>query len=117
MTYKPKLAGAVALLIAGLGGCSPSAEAPKHDATYTDTRTQPSDDETPAANATELPVAAPAPAAESNATAIVVPERAPPPAPDEQLMDDASATGMTARTSRGAPAAEPSSSDEPVEQK
>ena len=50
--------------------------------------------------------ATPPPAIEANATAELPPEEAA--APDEQMLDDASATGMTARTARGeedAPAA------------
>ena len=40
----------------------------------------------------------------------------PPPEPDAQMMDDAAATGMTARTSRDEPMAQDSPA-EPVEQK
>lgn len=50
--------------------------------------------------------ATPAPAVEANAAAELPPEEAA--APDEQMLDDASATGMTARAARGeedAPAA------------
>lgn len=46
----------------------------------------------------EAPATA-APAIEANATAELPPEEAA--APDEQMLDDASATGMTARAKRG----------------
>lgn len=100
MTYKFPLALTALLLIAGLGACSPSSEAPTHDDNYADTRVEPTDDVTPMAPETSAPDPEPTPTADTNTTA-ALPEKAPPPAPDEQLMDDASATGMTARSTRG----------------
>ncbi|WP_140847778.1 hypothetical protein [Sphingomonas glacialis] len=100
MTYKFPLAFTALLLIAGLGACSQSSEAPSHGDNYFDTRTEPTDEVTPVAPETRAPDPEPTPTADTNTTA-AVPEKAPAAAPDEQLMDDASATGMTARTTRG----------------
>ncbi|WP_029625005.1 hypothetical protein [Sphingomonas sp. PAMC 26605] len=88
------------LLIAALGACSQSAEAPTHADNVTETRAEPTPEATPTAPETRAPAPEPTRTADTNTTA-ALPEKAPPPAPDEQLMDDASATGMTARTTRG----------------
>lgn len=99
MTYKFSLALTALLLITGLGACSQSTEAPTHDDNYFGTRTEPTDEVTPTAPETRAPKPEPTPAADTNMTA-ALPEKAPAQAPDEQLMDDASATGMTARAPR-----------------
>lgn len=117
MTYKLPLAAAAMLLTASLGACSPSAEAPTHGENYTDTRAEPTDEPMPTAPPTAIPDVAPTRTADSNMTAAALPESAPSAAPDEQLMDDASATGMTARTSRAEPTTSATSPAEPVEQK
>lgn len=117
MTYKLPLAATALVLTASLGACSPSAEAPTHGENYTDTRAQPIDEPTPTAPSTAVPDAAPARTADSNMSAATLPKSAPSTAPDEQLMDDASATGMTARTSRGEPITNATSPAEPVDQK
>ena len=51
-----------------------------------------------------LPADPAPPVTTTNATAELAPEATPPeetPAPDEQMLDDAAATGMTARSARG----------------
>ncbi|MGY2736870.1 hypothetical protein [Sphingomonas sp. UYP23] len=111
MTSKFPLALTAVLLIAALGACSQSTEAPTHDDNYAETRPEPADEALPAAPETRAPDPEPTPTADTNMTA-ALPEKAPPPAPDEQLMDDASATGMTARTTRG----DPSNQAAPTEQ-
>jgi len=107
-----------ALLACGLSACSGSSNEPAPvDNQFTD-----QGDMQPATNMS-APVpeeAAPIPAenagsVDANASAEALP---PPPAPgpDEQMLDDASATGMTARSSRGGDAASNSAAD-PVESK
>lgn len=85
---------ALLLLAAGLAACSGSereAEAPENTAEIV--REVPAPVEAPA------PVDTPAPAetTESNVEAPADEE----PSPDEQMLDDASATGMTSRAARG----------------
>ncbi|QBM75281.1 hypothetical protein E2E30_05550 [Sphingomonas sp. AAP5] len=100
MTHKFPLALTAILLIAGLGACSQSTEAPTRDEQSTETPAEPADEATPTAPETRAPEPEPTPTAATNLTA-ALPEKAPAAAaPDEQLMDDASATGMTARTTR-----------------
>lgn len=84
-----------ALLCASLSGCSGSADepAPIENA---------AEPETSAPENDSRPVATPSAVVTGPATANLaaeVPLDAPP-APDEQMMDDAAATGMTARTPR-----------------
>ncbi|MES2054669.1 MAG: hypothetical protein V4564_01915 [Pseudomonadota bacterium] len=97
MTTKPirkaLLAASAALLAAGLAGCSGSEPAPA-PTENSDVISEP----TPEPSASPTPEAAPV--TDANATAEVAPHE-PAVAPDEQMLDDASATGMTARTSRG----------------
>ncbi len=100
MTTKSPLALTALLLIASLGACSPSTEAPPPADNSTEARPEPAETLTPTAPETRAPDPAPSPTGDANVTA-ALPERAPAPAPDEQLLDDASATGMTARTTRG----------------
>lgn len=90
-----KSAMIAAMLVLGLAGCSRSNEesAPAQDQGEAIESSAPVAVETPA-----LPDPQ-ANAADANLTAEAPP--AVPPAPDEQMMDDASATGMTARTTRG----------------
>lgn len=100
MNYKFPLALTALLLIAGLGACSQEAEVPARGDNYVDNPTEPATEPTPTAPKPQPPEPDPTPSAASNMTA-ALPDKAPPPAPDEQLLDDASATGMTARTTRG----------------
>lgn len=93
---------AAALSLAGLTACARSepeaateslaAESPSTAETVTD----PIPPEAPAT---------PVPAADANATVELPPEEVA--APDEQMLDDASATGMTARAARGEDEAAP----------
>lgn len=97
MTMTRTFAGA-ALLLASLSACSRSEpEAPVVENQVTELPKA----EEPAPVPQEVPVA-PEPSVaptDANLVADVPPEVAP--EPDEQMLDDASATGMTARTSRG----------------
>ena len=116
MTRKLTFITATVLLAAGLGACSRSAPDPA-----------PVENEPALATPEPEPSAAPAPTppapieAEDANTAVAIP---PPtdPAADEQMMDDASATGMTARASRGdhssedRPAEDPSTTEPPPEE-
>jgi PBP1b-binding outer membrane lipoprotein LpoB len=91
MTARPVLAVALAAL--ALAGCSRSDReeaAPANDVTVT---------EVPVPEPSMEPLPAPSPTAEVN-MAEPLPE-AEPEAPDAQMLDDASATGMTARADRG----------------
>jgi hypothetical protein len=102
---------AAAVLLPVLGGCSKS----EPDAAPAENLTA-SAEETPVAAPEPIPepsAAAVAPPTDTNATAEADPEPATP--PDEQMLDDASATGMTARASRDEPADTPA--NEEVEQK
>jgi PBP1b-binding outer membrane lipoprotein LpoB len=119
MTRKLPFAVAAALLTVGLGGCSRSDDETAPAENYTDAAPQ-SDEQPVAPPPTVAPEAAPTETGDTNTTALAAPDAAPP-APDEQMMDDASATGMTSRTSRGeradnetAPSPAP---DEPIETK
>ena len=94
---------AAAMSVAGLAACSAGSESPpveKEDRTATP---PPAEDLTPA----PAEAGSPAPVVETpdsnTALADVPAEEAP--APDEQMMDDADATGMTARATRDEPAA------------
>lgn len=99
MTYKFSLALTASLVIASLGACSRSTEAPMPSGNTSDARPEPNDDATATVRDTRPPDPEPTAAADTNMTAAVS-EKAPVPTPDEQLMDDASATGMTARSTR-----------------
>lgn len=104
MTNRFPRAFAPLLLMAGLGACSQSSEAPTRDDNAPELRAEPTDAAPMTAPETRAPDPAPTPLPTADTTtnvAAALPERAPPPAPDEQLLDDASATGMTARTTRG----------------
>ncbi|TXC72822.1 hypothetical protein FSB78_07440 [Sphingomonas ginsenosidivorax] len=92
-------AAAALLALSVLAGCSRSEpdQPPPVDNAVT---------EEPAPVREEAPVAEPAPAPVEPAPAAVTNTVAPPPAeaiaPDEQMLDDADATGMTARATRDA---------------
>lgn len=114
-TYRTRalVLGAVVMALPALAGCSrspseePAAETVQNDASVTEVA--PADTMPAAANMAE-----PVPAA--NAAAI---DDAPPPPParsvDQQMLDDASATGMTARAQRDAPPADaPPDEDAPA---
>lgn len=115
MLKKTKTAAALAgLLMLSLAGCSRSADeqAPLPDNEISDNyQAEPLADPTPG----ETPTPEALPATDLNATA----EALPPPAErtvDEQMNDDAFATGMTARSTRGQPrdSAAPPSRDQPA---
>jgi hypothetical protein len=113
--YRPLILTAAALLASGLGACSRSEpdRAPLDNAATdapamsevdntSDTIVPASEGATVSNAATELPSTADASNTSADATA-----DAPAPAPvDQQMMDDASATGMTSRASRGDQAAD-----------
>ena len=108
MTARTTLAIAAALLTIGLGGCSRSSEEP---APVEQNLVAPVEMAEPAPVDTPEPLPTPSATPEMNLAAEVPPPIAP--GPDEQMLDDASATGMTARASREeAPATE----ETPVEQ-
>lgn len=98
------LGTAAALLALNLGACSRD----EPDATPTDNIAIDKEPD-PAAEATSTPPALPTRAepttADVNASAEMEPE--PATAPDEQMLDDASATGMTARAARDEQAVDP----------
>jgi len=105
------IALAAALLTLTLGACSRSADEPPPPQENSADTPPPPDP-----SATEIPdLPAPRPVASATPDANVAAEAPPPvpPAPDEQMMDDASATGMTARASRDET---PSNEALPVEQ-
>lgn len=118
MTTRRITVTAAALVLASLGACSRSQpdEAPAADAgsnadmEAADTPPPPTTPDAPVSSAgaaaADANAAAARPPAATNASADL-----PPAAPvDHQMMDDASATGMTARSSRG----ERSSDDQPT---
>ncbi|HEX8554092.1 MAG TPA: hypothetical protein VF695_05250 [Sphingomonas sp.] len=112
MTNKQLFALAAALSAASLTGCSGSADEPapvENAATTAESLPQ----EEPAPVSSPTPVATEA--ATVNASAEVPPEEAP--APDEQMMDDAAATGMTARSTRDEGATQDTTPTEPAERK
>lgn len=107
-----------ALMLAGillplLGGCSQSAP----DSAPVENDMAPAADTTvPTPEPLAPPTAAIAPAVPpSDANAVDAAEPEAPTPPDEQMLDDASATGMTARASRDDPGDAPA--NEEVEQK
>ncbi|MGY4395785.1 hypothetical protein ACVWZA_000946 [Sphingomonas sp. UYAg733] len=113
MTTKPKLLPSrllitvtAALLVMGLAACSKSApEAPPVENIDTPAMNEPAPipSDVPPLNETTSTV-------DRNATA-EVPAAEPATPPDEQMMDDASATGMTSRSARGEQAADPAPAD------
>lgn len=108
MTARTTLAIAAALLTIGLGGCSRSSEEP---VPVEENLVEPIEMPEPAPVDTPEPLPTPSATPETNLAAEAPPPIAP--GPDEQMLDDASATGMTARASRDeAPAADAA----PVEQ-
>ncbi|WP_375271570.1 hypothetical protein [Sphingomonas sp.] len=108
MIGKNKVATAIGgalLLVAGLSGCSGSRdEAPVAD-NMVEENYQADEQPMPEPMPLETPTPEPLPATDLNATAEALPPASDPSA-DEQMADDASATGMTARASRGDPADE-----------
>lgn len=108
MTNRHLLAIAAALSTLGIAACSGrnSEPAPVENQAEATPSEEPRAEVAPVAPA---PVATETEAA--NAIAAVPPEEAP--APDAQMMDDAAATGMTARATRDMPA---SNEEAPVEQ-
>jgi hypothetical protein len=98
--------GGALLLVAGLPGCSGS----RDDATVSENvveensavETPPPVEPLPA----QTPTPEPLPSIDLNATAEALPPETTP-SQDEQMADDASATGMTARASRDEAAGEP----------
>lgn len=108
------LAGGALLLATGLGACSdPEPEAPPLENSAFDEEAEP------------YPLPTPEPSIEttepfignlSSAPPVEELPPAPPVAPDEQVMDDASATGMTSRSTRGDQAADAPADDISVNQ-
>jgi hypothetical protein len=95
MTNKKLFTITGALLCASLAGCSGSADEPAVIENAAEPEASlPEQESTPAA----APNAAATESATVNLADEVLPDVAP--APDEQMMDDAAAAGMTARTSR-----------------
>lgn len=108
-TIRRPLLIAAALLLPALAGCSrkePEAPVALNEADTTPVEIAP----------VETPAPAPAPAPTPTATATPSPAETPI-AADEQMMDDAAATGMTARTQRGEDTADTGSETENVETK
>ena len=101
MTYR-KTAIALLLTAGLLAACSRS-EPEQPEMTNDSTEVMP-DEPQPEPTPSALPSAEPTPAEAVNAAAIEPPPEAPV-APDAQVLEDADATGMTARVSRDAPAA------------
>lgn len=102
-----------ALLVATLGACS--RDEPERPPTNTvEEMGEPTPEPSPSPSAVPTRIAAPDAAVQSNA----IDELAdtPPPEPDAQMMDDAAATGMTARAARDEPTPQEAPA-EPVEQK
>ena len=103
MIGKNKVAAAIGgalLLVAGLSGCSGSRdEAPVAD-NMVEENYQADEPAMVEPMPVETPTPEPLPATDLNATAEALPPATDPSA-DEQMADDASATGMTARASRG----------------
>jgi hypothetical protein len=103
---RPLFATAAALLALNLGACSQEPETPAAE-----NRAELNDEAAEEAAPAPTPLPAPTPIAElstdANASVDLAPE--PAAAPDEQMLDDASATGMTARAARDEPA-----NDEPM---
>lgn len=99
MTRKLTLVATLALLTAATSACSKSE--PEPAPVENEGMTAPAE---PSPTPTSVPTESPSPTtlntsnADLNATAELPADVAP--APDEQMMDDASATGMTARASR-----------------
>jgi glucose/arabinose dehydrogenase len=98
MTRKLTLVATLALLTAATSACSKSE--PEPAAVENEEMTAPEETPTPTSEPTETPSpsAVNTSSADMNASAEIPADVAP--APDEQMMDDASATGMTARASR-----------------
>lgn len=111
MTHK-SIAIAAGLLALCLGACSRSSDEPA--AAPIDNGAGEAAAVPDAPPVAAPPPAAPTPAADGNLAAAEPP--APIEDPDEQMLDDASATGMTARASRGeVPANDAGSADAPKE--
>ncbi len=113
MIRRSTIAIAAAMLVLAVGACSNNDDpAPEENLA----ETVPPLDQRPE-TVPDAPVvqATPAAAVEANMMAEAPPEVAP--APDERMMDDASATGMTARANRSDPKADEPRADEQIEPK
>lgn len=97
-------AGPLALAI-GLAGCSGSSDEAPAPANMVEENLQ-AEEPAPEPLPVETPTPEPLPSIDLNATSEALPP-ATTPSEDEQMVDDASATGMTARASRGDPVDEP----------
>lgn len=98
---KAMAAGGAVLLLGAIAGCSGSdpEPAPIENSAFDEEAPPPAE---PAAE----PSFEPAPVVADNSAAVAPAEELPPPPPiepDQQVLDDASATGMTSRTTRDQP--------------
>ncbi len=106
------LAGSGLLLATGLGACSGSDEpdAPIENSAF--------DEEAPPPTPLPAETVEPAPPVVENLSAVAPAEVLPPPPPiepDQQVLDDASATGMTSRSTRGQDGGQDDRDDQPVD--
>ena len=115
MNRKFAFAVAATLLTLNLGACSGGDD----EAVYTDNGSDNAEIVAPEP-ATPTPEPAPPPVEPTETANTAMVDDTPPPVPtepDQQMMDDASATGMTARASRDAPVADDTGPVEQVEKK
>ena len=95
---------ALAAGLLALAACSkPDPEGPMDDNTLG--LDQPMTNASTEVTPIETPTVAPEPLPDANAAAVIAPPPEAPIKPDAQVLDDADATGMTARVSRDAPPA------------
>lgn len=117
MTKKRLLTFVAALSAAGLTACSGSGNEPVVENETGAAVPSPAEDPTPAPTAIETASPAPVeetPVANNSAVEVPIEESR---APDDQMMDDAAATGMTARATRDEPAMPQATPAEPVEKR
>jgi hypothetical protein len=112
MTARKTLTIAAALLTLGLGACSRSNDEARP---VEENDMQAIELPEPVPSETPEPTPTPSPTPATNLADAAPPPVAP--APDEQMLDDASATGMTARVARGEASATDTAPAEQVERK
>lgn len=116
MTGKLSFTIVAILLSLGLAACSKSPEQPVPAENYSDTAPPPAEQPTTAPTMPPVPETVPNPADSNSSAAATKTEATAPGEPEKQMMDDASATGMTARTSRGEPTANETAAVEQIQQ-